>query len=95
MSVSSSSGARRGFSPLRERLQKRNRVVAARYYYWTELHRRREDDTRRSLCDNEFFVGERTVVNALADQDDYLAELIRNRTSRRELQRTYPGFDWR
>jgi hypothetical protein len=90
-----SAEARRVFSPRRERLRKRNRVVAARYYYWTELHRRREDDVRRLLCDNEFFVEERTVANALADQNAYLGELIRSRASRGELRRLYPGFDWR
>ncbi len=90
-----SAEARRVFSPRRERLRKRNRVVAARYYYWTELHRRREDDVRRLLCDNEFFVEERTVANALADQNAYLGELIRSRASRSELRRLYPGFDWR
>ncbi|MDE6046123.1 MAG: hypothetical protein K2G10_02340 [Alistipes sp.] len=95
MSTPTSSEARRVFSPRRERLQKRNRVIAARYYYWAELHRRREDDVRRFLCDNEFFVEERTVANALADQCDYLGELIRGRVSCRQLRQLYPGFDWR
>ncbi len=95
MSSPISSETRRVISPRRERLRKRNRVVAARYYYWTELHRRREDDVRRLLCDNEFFVEERTVANALADQNDYLALLIRNRTTAGELRRLYPGFDWK
>lgn len=89
------SEGRKVFSPCRVRVQKRNRAVAARYYYWAELYRRREDDVRRLLCDNEFFVEERTISNALADQNDYLAALIRNRVSRRELRRLYPGFDWR
>jgi len=95
MSKTTSSEARRVFSPRRERLQQRNRAVAARYYYWTELRRRREDDVRKMLCDNEFFVEERTISNALADQNDYLARLIRNRTPCRELRRLYPGFDWK
>lgn len=90
-----SSASRRNVSPLRERLKKRNRAVAARYYYWTELCRRREDDVRRLLCDNEFFVEERTIANAIAEQNDFLGELIRSRTSRRQLQRLFPGFDWR
>lgn len=82
-------------SPRRCRVQQRNRALTARYYYWTELCRRREDDVRRLLCDNEFFVEERTVANALADQNDYLAGLIRGRVSRRELRRLFPGFDWK
>ena len=49
----------------------------------------------RTTCDNEFFVEERTVANALADQNAYLGELIRSRASRGELRRLYPGFDWR
>lgn len=43
------SASRRNLSPLRERLKKRNRAVAARYYYWTELCRRREDDCRDGI----------------------------------------------
>lgn len=95
MPISASSGVRRTWSPLRGRLQKRNRAVAARYYYWTELCRRREDDARRQLCDNEFFVEERTIAHALANQNDFLGELIRNRVSCRELRRLFPGFDWK
>ena len=90
-----SSEARRVPSPRRRRVQQRNRALTARYYYWTELCRRREDDVRRLLCDNEFFVEERTVANALADQNDYLAGLIRGCVSRRELRRLFPGFDWK
>lgn len=95
MSMPTSSEARGTSSPCRERRRQRNRVLTARYYYWTELCRRREDDVRKLLCDNEFFVEERTVANAIADQNDYLAELIRNRTSAGELRRLYPGFDWK
>lgn len=83
------------FTPRRARLRQRNRTVAARYYYWTELHRRREDDVRQMLCDNEFFVEERTIANALLDQDEFLTALICGRTTRRELRRLFPGFDWR
>lgn len=95
MSSPISSETRRVPAPRRERCRRRNRAVAARYYYWTELHRRREDDVRRMLCDNEFFVEERTIANALADQNDYLGELIRDRISVGELRRLYPGFDWK
>lgn len=91
----SSSEIRRVSSPRRPRVRKRNRAMTARYYYWTELCRRREDDVRRLLCDNEFFVEERTVANVLADQNDYLAELIRTRVSRSALRRLFPGFDWK
>lgn len=81
-------------SPRRERVKLRNRVLAARYYYWTEICRRREDDVRRLLCDNEFFVEERTISNALLEQNAYLSQLIACRATRRELRRLYPGFDW-
>ena len=40
----------------RDRLEKRNRIMTARYYYWTEIKRRRFDDVLRILSDNEFFV---------------------------------------
>ena len=45
----------------RDRLEKRNRIMTARYYYWTEIKRRRFDDVLRILSDNEFFVEERTI----------------------------------
>lgn len=77
-----------------ERLKKRNRLIAARYYYWTEIERRRLDDTVRILSDREFFVEERTISNALLSEDAYYRELIRNRATRRQLRRLYPGFDW-
>ena len=90
-----SSEARRVPSPRRRRVQQRNRALTARYYYWTELCRRREDDVRRLLCDNEFFVEERTIANALVSENDYLGALIADRTSCAELRRLFPGFDWR
>lgn len=90
-----SSEDRRVFMPRRARIRQRNRAVAARYYYWTELHRRREDDVRRMLCDHEFFVEERTIANALASENDYLASLIGARTTRAQLRRLFPGFDWK
>ena len=33
----------------RDRLEKRNRIMTARYYYWTEIKRRRFDDVLRIL----------------------------------------------
>lgn len=89
------SEGREVFRPRRARLRQRNRAVAARYYYWAELRRRREDDVRRILCDNEFFVEERTIANALVSENDYLGALIADRTSCAELRRLFPGFDWR
>lgn len=82
------------FTCRRDRTNKRNRLLTARYYYWTELQRRRFDDTVRILADREFFIEERTITNILVDEDDYYRELIRNNTTRRQLRRLYPGFDW-
>lgn len=77
-----------------ERIVKRNRVMAARYYYWTELKRRRFDDTVRILAENEFFVDERTVTNALMENDGYFRELCHDKAGGRKLKSMYPGFDW-
>lgn len=77
-----------------ERLKKRNRLIAARYYYWVEIKRRRLDDTECILSDCEFFIDKRTVSNALLAEDAYYRELIRNKATRRQLRRLYPGFDW-
>ena len=78
----------------RDRVTKRNRLMTARYYYWTEIQRRRFDDTLRILADREFFIEERTIANALLEQDDYYRELIDTKTSRRQLRRLYPGYEW-
>ena len=70
----------------RDRLEKRNRIMTARYYYWTEIKRRR--------FDNEFFVEERTISNTLVEQDDFYNELLRSKASTRKLKAMFPGFDW-
>ncbi len=77
-----------------DRVAKRNRVLIARYYYWTELCRRRFDDTLRILSDNEFFLEDRTVSNTLVSEDAFYNQLIKNKTSRKELRKMFPGFDW-
>lgn len=78
----------------RDRLEKRNRIMTARYYYWTEIKRRRFDDVLKILSDNEFFVEERTISNALVEQDDFYNELSRGKVSSRKLKNMFPGFDW-
>lgn len=77
-----------------DRIAKRNRVLTARYYYWTELERRRFDDALRILSDGEFFLEERTVANVLMEQDEFFNTLLKGRTSKRQLRRMFPGFDW-
>ena len=77
-----------------DRIAKRNRLLTARYYYWTELERRRFDDVLKILADNEFFVEDRTISNALVAEDEFYNKLIRQRTTKRQLRRMFPGFDW-
>lgn len=77
-----------------DRIAKRNRILTARYYYWTELQRRRFDDVLRILADNEFFVEERTISNALVAEDEFYNTLLHDRTTKRQLRRMFPGFDW-
>ncbi len=77
-----------------DRIMKRNRVLVARYYYWTELKRRRFDDTIRLLSENEFFVDERTVTNAIMENNDFFKSLCDSKTGSRKLRMMFPGFDW-
>lgn len=77
-----------------DHINARNRVLTARYYYWTELQRRRFDDVLRILADREFFVEERTITNALLAQDEFLRELCAAKTTRKQLRKMFPGFDW-
>ena len=78
----------------RSRLEKRNRVLAARWYYWTEIRRIRFDDVLIILADREFFVEARTISNVLVQQDQYISRLYIERPSPRELREQYPGFDF-
>lgn len=77
-----------------DRLAKRNRTIVARYYYWTEIKRRRFDDVMKILSDYEFFVGERTIQNALVDYDTLLHSLLDQRPTTRKLAKLFPGFEW-
>ena len=77
-----------------DRINARNRVLTARFYYWTELQRHRFDDVLRILADREFFVEERTIQNALLAQDSFLRELCTSKTTRKQLRKMFPGFDW-
>ena len=77
-----------------DRINKRNILLSARFYYWTEIKRKRFDDVLHILADAEFFIDPRTVSNILVEKDEYLTELIRNKTSRRRLKNEFPGFDW-
>lgn len=78
----------------RDRLDKRDRIMAARYYYWTEIKRRRFDDVLKILTDNEFFVEDRTINNTLVAQSEFYNELLRNKTKPRKLRAMFPGWDW-
>lgn len=78
----------------KDRLDKRNRTIIARYYYWTEIKRRRFDDVMKILTDYEFFIGERTVQNILIDYDAYLKSLHAQHFTSRKLLRQFPGFSW-
>lgn len=48
----------------------------------------------RILADNEFFVEERTISNALVAEDEFYNTLLHDRTTKRQLRRMFPGFDW-
>lgn len=79
----------------KERINKRNRLLVARYYYHTEIRRLRFDDVIKVLCDHEFFVEYRTIANALVDYDDYFKELLNAKTTAKTLRKIYPSFDWK
>lgn len=76
------------------RIEKRNRVLIARYYYWTELKRRRFDDVIGILSDQEFFVEERTISNALLAFDSFLQGFIKESATPATLKKMFPSWDW-
>ena len=81
-------------SSRKQRVMKRNKVLVARYYYWTEIRRRRFDDVIKILSDYEFFVDDRTIQNALVDNDSLYRELLSNKYSARKLASLFPGLSW-
>lgn len=82
-------------SKRRMRVNSRNRLMIARYYYWTEIRRRRYDDVMSILSEQEFFIEERTISNALLDLEDYLHELYEKKKDIRELKKEYPNWNWK
>lgn len=78
----------------RERLDRRNQVLTARYYYWTELKRRRFDDVVKILADREFFIEDRTVSNVLVETQDFFNRLVKEEADGKRLKGMFPGFDW-
>ena len=75
-----------------DRIAKRNRLLTARYYYWTELERRRFDDVLKILADNEFFVEDRTISNALVAEDEFYNKLIRQTPVASDVSRVRLGL---
>lgn len=75
-----------------ERIALRNRALVARKYYWEEIVRRRTDDVNIILAEEEFFVEERTIQNALMELADFYTDLCRRRVTARQLQRMFPSF---
>lgn len=83
-----------GCSTREERVRARNRVLVARYFYWTELRRRRFDDVMRILAESEFFVEERTIMNAINAYSVYLDELRLLANAARSLRKEHPSWNW-
>lgn len=75
-----------------ERLVLRNKALVARKYYWEEIRRLRSDDVTVILAEQEFFVDERTIQNALLQYADFYSDLCRRKVSAAELQKQFPSF---
>lgn len=75
-----------------ERLVLRNKALVARKYYWEEIRRLRSDDVTVILAEQEFFVDERTIQNALLQYADFYSDLCRRKVGAAELQKQFPSF---
>lgn len=73
----------------------RNHLLVARFYYWTEIKRLRFDDAVQHLSTKEFFVGERTITNALSSINYAGTSSETNSKNFKKLQKEYPGFNWK
>jgi hypothetical protein len=78
----------------RARIDRRNRIMVARYYYWTEIRRRRFDDVMRILSDDEFFIEYQTISKALMEHSDYLEGLYHKKAGLRFFRSEYPSWKW-
>lgn len=74
-------------------VERRNRILIARYYYWSEIKRRRFDDVLEILQEQEVFITERTIYEALKD-NAYLDELMETKPTAEQLQEEYPSFNF-
>lgn len=74
----------------RDRLDRRNEIMTARYYYWTEIKRIRFDDVLKILADREFFIEERTVSNVLVGTQEQFSRLVKEEADSRRLRGLYP-----
>ena len=63
----------------------RDRKLVERWHYWTEIKRRRFDDVIKILREEEFFVGEQTIMQALKKQGAYLDELNKKNKNIKQL----------
>jgi len=68
-----------------ELIEKRNKRLIERYYYWSEVKRRRLDDVFIILSQQEFFIHERTILEILRKNNDYLNSLISNKNTSSQL----------
>jgi len=46
------------------------------------------------LSEQEFFVEERTISNALLDWDEYLNNLYKKKCTVKDLKKEYPNWNW-
>lgn len=75
-----------------ERIMLRNKALVARKYYWEEIRRLRSDDVTVILAEQEFFVDERTIQNALLEYADFYTDLCHRKVGAAELQKQFPSF---
>jgi len=73
--------------------RERNNCLVSRYFYYAKLKRLNYDDVLKNLK-TEFFITERTIINTIQDEHDFLKKIIAEKPSVNELKRRYQFLIW-
>ena len=71
----------------------RDDALACRFFYWSNLLEKRYDVAIVNLS-KEFYLSETVITQRLMKRQDFLKSLRMKDTTRRDLAKLYPHFNW-
>ena len=77
----------------RQKVNRRNGALIARYYYLSEMKRLRFDDVISKLT-TTFFLSDAYVLRVLSNSNDKFVEMSTNRPEKDYFKAHWPEYDW-